>query len=74
LKSNLGRKLVFTLAEFRDRFGDLFVYVSGLGARFGDLLLTLADSGLVWDSDCLQYRFDWDCVKLIWVGMIWRPG
>jgi len=72
---------MFTLAEFRDRFGDLFVYASGLGARFGDLLFTLADSGLAWDFDCLQYRlgclqhpFDLDCVKLIWVGMIRRPG
>jgi len=34
---------VITLVDFRDRFGDLFAYVSGLRGPFGDLLFTLAD-------------------------------
>jgi len=34
---------VFTLADFRDRVGDLFAYASGLRARFGDLFVYVSE-------------------------------
>jgi len=43
LKLKFGRKLVFTLADFRDRFVDLVFTLAVLKDRFRDLVFTLAD-------------------------------
>jgi len=55
------------LKKFRDRFGDLFVHVGGLGTRLGLRCLQ-------YPHGSLQNPLDVDCVKLIWVGMNWRSG
>jgi len=43
----------------------VFVYVSGLGARFGDLLFALPDSGLAWDSDVYNIGLDVFSIRLM---------
>jgi len=53
------------VSGLRARLRDLFDYVGGLRACFGTPMLTIS----AW---MLTAPFDADCVKLIWVGMIWR--